>query len=138
MQAEKVIVETEEAPEAIGPYSQAVGYNGLLFLSGQVAIDPDTGEMVDGGIERQVTQVMANLSSVLEAAGVNFSHVIRTTIYLADMDDFETVNEIYGRFFDTNPPARATVAVKELPKDAEVEIDVIAARPETEDGDEEG
>jgi 2-iminobutanoate/2-iminopropanoate deaminase len=138
MQAEKVIVETEEAPEAIGPYSQAVGYNGLLFLSGQVAIDPDTGEMVDGGIERQVTQVMVNLSSVLEAAGVNFSHVIRTTIYLADMDDFETVNEIYGRFFDTNPPARATVAVKELPKDAEVEIDVIAARPETEDGDEEG
>lgn len=138
MQAEKVIVETGEAPEAIGPYSQAVGYNGLLFLSGQVAIDPDTGEMVDGGIERQVTQVMANLSSVLEAAGVNFSHVIRTTIYLADMDDFETVNEIYGRFFDTNPPARATVAVKELPKDAEVEVDLIAARPETEDGDGEG
>ena len=138
MQAEKVIVETGEAPEAIGPYSQAVGYNGLLFLSGQVAIDPDTGEMVDGGIERQVTQVMANLSSVLEAAGVNFSHVIRTTIYLADMDDFETVNEIYGRFFDTNPPARATVAVEELPKDAEVEFDLIAARPETEDGDGEG
>ncbi len=131
MQAEKVIVETEAAPEAIGPYSQAVGYNGLLFLSGQVAIDPDTGEMVDGEIEQQVTQVMANLSSVLEAAGVNFSHVIRTTIYLADMDDFETVNEIYGRFFDTNPPARATVEVGTLPKDALVEIDLIAARPET-------
>ena len=132
MQAEKVIVETEEAPEAIGPYSQAVGYNGMLFLSGQVAIDPDSGEMVDGGIQEQVTQVMSNLSAVLEAAGVNFSHVIRTTIYLADMDDFETVNEIYGRFFDTNPPARATVEVESLPRDAAVEVDLIAARPETE------
>lgn len=135
MQAEKVIVETEAAPEAIGPYSQAVGYNGLLFLSGQVAIDPDAGEMIDGGIEEQVTQVMANLSAVLEAAGVNFSHVIRTTIYLADMDDFETVNEIYGRFFDTNPPARATVEVGTLPKDALVEVDLIAARPESQDED---
>lgn len=132
MQAEKVIVETEAAPAAIGPYSQAVGYNGMLFLSGQIAIDPDSGEMVDGGVHEQVTQVMANLSSVLDAAGVNFSHVIRTTIYLSDMDDFETVNEIYGRFFDTNPPARATVEVSTLPKDALVEIDMIAARPETE------
>lgn len=132
MQAEKVIVETEAAPEAIGPYSQAVGYNGLLFLSGQIAIDPDSGELVDGGVEAQVTQVMSNLSAVLEAAGVNFSHVLRTTIYLADMDDYDTVNEVYGRFFDTNPPARACVAADTLPRDADVEIDLIAARPETE------
>ena len=136
MHAEKVIVETEAAPEAIGPYSQAVGYNGLLFLSGQIALEPETGEMVDGGVEEQVTQVMANLSAVLEAAGVNFSHVIRTTIYLEDMEDFETVNEIYGRFFDTNPPARATVQAGRLPKDAKVEIDLIAARPESEDAGE--
>ena len=133
MQAEKVIVETQAAPSAIGPYSQAVGYNGMLFLSGQIAIDPETGEMVDGGIEAQVTQVMSNLSAVLEAAGVSFSHVIRTTIYVDDMEDFETVNEIYGRFFDTNPPARATVEVSTLPKEALVEIDMIAARPETEE-----
>lgn len=136
MHAEKVIVETEAAPEAIGPYSQAVGYNGMLFLSGQIAIDPQTGEMVEGGVEEQVTQVMANLSAVLEAAGVNFSHVIRTTIYLEDMSDFETVNEIYGRFFDTNPPARATVEVESLPKGAAVEIDLIAARPASDSGEE--
>jgi 2-iminobutanoate/2-iminopropanoate deaminase len=133
MQAEKVIVETQAAPSAIGPYSQAVGYNGMLFLSGQIAIDPETEEMVEGGIEAQIAQVMSNLSSVLEAAGVNFSHVIRTTIYVDDMADFETVNEIYGRFFDTNPPARATVEVSTLPKEALVEIDMIAARPETEE-----
>lgn len=136
MQAEKVIVETEAAPSAIGPYSQAVGYNGLLFLSGQIAIDPESGELIDGGVEEQVTQVMSNLSAVLEAAGVNFSHVIRTTIYLDDIDDFEDVNEIYGRFFDTNPPARATVEVETLPRGADVEIDLIAARPESEDADE--
>lgn len=129
----KLVVETQEAPDAIGPYSQAVGFNGLLFLSGQIGLDPETGEMAEGGVVPQITQVMANLSAVLDAAGLNFSHVIRTTIYLADMDDYEKVNDIYGEFFDTNPPARAAVAVSDLPAGAEVEVDMIAARPEAED-----
>jgi 2-iminobutanoate/2-iminopropanoate deaminase len=131
----KVIVETDKAPKAIGPYSQAVGYNGLLFLSGQIAIDPETGELVDGEVEAQTARVMANLSAVLGASGLDFSHVIRSTIYLADMEHFENVNEIYGRFFDENPPARATVEVSRLPKDVLVEIDMIAAAPEPKDED---
>ncbi len=126
----KVIVETDKAPQAIGPYSQAVGYNGLLFLSGQIALDPETGEVIDGGVEAQTARVMANLSAVLDARGLDFSHVIRTTIYLKNMTDFEKVNDIYGRFFDQNPPARATVEVSRLPKDVLVEIDMIAAVPE--------
>jgi 2-iminobutanoate/2-iminopropanoate deaminase len=130
MAGKKFIIETEHAPEAIGPYSQAVGYNGLVFLSGQIGIDPETGELVDGGIEAQTQQVMANLDSVLQGAGISTNHVIRTTIYLADMDHYETVNEIYGRYFDDNPPARAAVAVEELPKDALVEVEMIAAHPE--------
>lgn len=129
----KVIVETDKAPQAIGPYSQAVGYNGLLFLSGQIAIDPETGELVDGEVEAQTARAMANLSAVLGASGLDFSHVIRSTIYLADMDHFDKVNEIYGRFFDENPPARATVEVSRLPKDVLVEIDMIAAAPEPKD-----
>jgi 2-iminobutanoate/2-iminopropanoate deaminase len=129
----KVIVETDKAPQAIGPYSQAVGYNGLLFLSGQIAIDPETDELVDGDIEAQTARVMANLSAVLGASGLDFSHVIRSTIYLDDMDNFEKVNAIYGRFFDENPPARATVEVSRLPKDVLVEIDMIAAAPEPKD-----
>ena len=126
----KVIVQTDKAPQAIGPYSQAVGYNGLLFLSGQIAIDPETGDIVDGGVEAQTARVMANLSAVLDARGLDFSHVIRTTIYLKNMSDFDKVNDIYGRFFDQNPPARATVEVSRLPKDVLVEIDMIAAVPE--------
>lgn len=133
----KIIVESKDAPEAIGPYSQAVGFNGLLFLSGQIAIDPETGEMKEGGVEPQIAQVMGNLSAVLEAAGLDFSHVIRTTIYLDDMEDFERVNKIYGQFFDTNPPARATVEVSTLPKNALVEIDMIAARPQADENSEE-
>lgn len=126
----KVIVETDKAPKAIGPYSQAVGYNGLLFCSGQIAIDPETSEIVEGGVEAQCARVMANLSAVLDARGLDFSHVIRTTIYLKNMTDFDKVNDIYGRFFDSNPPARATVEVSRLPKDVLVEIDMIAAVPE--------
>lgn len=129
----KVIVDTEKAPDAIGPYSQAVGYNGLLFLSGQIPIDPESGEIVDGGVEAQTARVMANLSAVLDARGVDFSHVIRTTIYMDDMDHYEQVNKIYGRFFDQNPPARAAVEVARLPKDVLVEIDMIAAVPEPKD-----
>jgi 2-iminobutanoate/2-iminopropanoate deaminase len=130
MTTKKVIVETDKAPGAIGPYSQAVGYNGLLFLSGQIAIDPETGEVIDGGVEAQTARVMANLSAVLDARGLDFSHVIRTTIYLKNMTDFNKVNDIYGRFFDQNPPARACVEVSRLPKDVVVEIDMIAAVPE--------
>ncbi|QDG54185.1 RidA family protein [Persicimonas caeni] len=126
----KVIVETDKAPKAIGPYSQAVGFNGLLFCSGQIAIDPETDEIIDGGVEAQTARVMANLSAVLDARGLDFSHVIRTTIYLKNMTDFDKVNDIYGRFFDSNPPARATVEVSRLPKDVLVEIDMIAAVPE--------
>lgn len=126
----KFIVETDKAPAAIGPYSQAVGYNGLLFLSGQIPLDPETQELIEGGVEAQTARVMANLSAVLSAAGLDFSHVIRVTIYLSDMDNFSCVNEIYGRFFDENPPARATVEVSRLPRDVLVEIDMIAAAPE--------
>ncbi len=127
--ATKTIVRTDNAPQAIGPYSQGVGFGNLFFFSGQIAIDPETGELIDGNIERQTRQVMANLESVLEAAGLDFDHVVRTTIYLADMDDFASVNEIYGGFFDDNPPARACVEVSRLPKDVAIEIDMIAAHP---------
>ena len=131
--AEKTIIKTENAPQAIGPYSQGVGYGGLFFFSGQIAIDPDTGELVDGGVELQTRQVMANLEAVLEAAGLDFSHVLRTTIFLKNMNDFGKVNEIYGGHFDENPPARACVEVSRLPKDVLIEIDMIAAHPEPED-----
>ncbi len=130
--AQKTIVQTDNAPQAIGPYSQGVGFGGLFFFSGQIAIDPDTAELVDGGVELQTRQVMANLEAVLEAAGLDFSHVLRTTIFLKNMNDFSKVNEIYGAFFDDNPPARATVEVSRLPKDVLVEIDMIAAHPEAE------
>ncbi len=131
--AKKSIVRTDNAPEAIGPYSQGVGFGNLFFFSGQIAIDPDSGDLVDDDIEVQTRQVMANLDSVLEAAGLEFSHVVRTTIFLDDMDDFSTVNEIYGGFFDDNPPARACVEVSRLPKDVLVEIDMIAAHPTDDD-----
>ena len=128
--AEKKIVRTDNAPQAIGPYSQGVGFNGLFFFSGQIAIDPDTSHLVDGGVELQTRQVMANLEAVLEAAGLSFDHVLRTTIFLKNMNDFSKVNEIYAGFFDDNPPARACVEVSRLPKDVLVEIDAIAAHPE--------
>ncbi len=132
--ATKTIVRTDNAPEAIGPYSQGVGFGNIFFFSGQIAIDPDTNELIEGDIERQTRQVMANMEAVLEAAGLTFDHVVRTTIFLADMDDFSAVNEIYGGFFDDNPPARACVEVSRLPKDVLVEIDMIAAHPAGEQG----
>lgn len=127
--AEKIIVRTENAPQAIGPYSQAVGFNGLFFFSGQIALDPSTGELVDGGVEIQTRQVMTNIQAVLEAAGLKFEHVLRTTIFLKNMNDFGKVNTIYGAFFPNDPPARACVEVSRLPKDVLVEIDLIAAAP---------
>ena len=119
-------VETEHAPRAIGPYSQAVVAGGFLFASGQIPLDPQTGEFVAGGIAEQTEQVMRNLAAVLEAAGSSFAEVVKTTVYLADMNDFAAMNEVYGRFFQTAPPARATVQAARLPRDARVEIDVIA------------
>lgn len=126
----KIIVDTAKAPKAIGPYSQAVGYNGLLFCSGQIPIDPETGELVEGSVESQTARIMANLAAVLDARGLDFSHVLKTTIYLKNMSDYQKVNEMYGRFFDKNPPARAAVEVSRLPKDVLIEIDMIAAAPE--------
>jgi 2-iminobutanoate/2-iminopropanoate deaminase len=134
--AQKIIVRTENAPQAIGPYSQGVGFNGLYFFSGQIPLDPNTEELVDGGIEIQTRQVMANMEAVLKAAGLSFRHVLRTTIFLKNLSDFSKVNTIYGAFFDENPPARACVEVSRLPKDVLVEIDMIAAAPpEEENGD---
>jgi len=122
----KQIISTDRAPRAIGPYSQAVSSGNLVFASGQIPIDPATGEFVAGGIAEQTEQVMRNLRAVFEAAGVELSQVIKTTVFLADMDEFSAMNEIYGRFFGENPPARATVQAARLPRDARVEIDAIA------------
>lgn len=121
-------IETTAAPAAIGPYSQAIQAGNLLFLSGQIPLDPATGEMAAGGIEAQTRQVMGNLRAVLAAAGLDFSSLVKTTIYLVDLGEFATVNGIYGEYFATAPPARATVQVAALPKGALVEIDGIAVR----------
>ena len=124
------IVRTAEAPAAIGPYSQAVvvdvGVQKMVFCSGQIAIDPASGNMVEGGVEAQTRQVLANLAAVLAAAGAGFAEVVRTTIFLASMDDFAVVNGIYGEKFVNDPPARATVQAAKLPRGALVEIDAIA------------
>lgn len=119
-------ITTDQAPAAIGPYAQAVTANGLLFCSGQIALDPATGELVAGDVSAQTERVMSNIAAVLTAAGTGFGHVVKTTIFLADMGDFGTVNEIYGRYFSDHKPARSTVAVKSLPRGALVEIEVIA------------
>jgi 2-iminobutanoate/2-iminopropanoate deaminase len=128
---ERSIVRTSAAPAAIGPYSQAVVVpigegRRMMFCSGQIPLDPATGAMIEGDIEAQTRQVLGNLSAVLAAAGATFANVVKTTIFLADMGDFTTVNAIYGERFPTDPPARATVQAARLPKDARVEIDAIA------------
>ncbi|MBA2304751.1 MAG: RidA family protein [Acidobacteria bacterium] len=120
-------VSSDAAPQAIGPYSQAIRAGALLFVSGQIPLDPTTGALVDGDIAAQTHRVFANLRAILEAAGASFDHVVRTTVYLADMNDFATVNEIYGTYFSSPAPARATVQAARLPKDARLEIDVIAS-----------
>lgn len=124
----KIKIETENAPAAIGPYSQAIQADHWLFLSGQIPLDPLTGAMVDGGIEAQTRQVLANLRAVLQAAGLDFADLVKTTIFLVDLSDFAVVNAIYGECFGGVPPARATVQVAALPKGALVEIEGIAAR----------
>lgn len=122
----KEIIATENAPGAIGPYSQAVKTGNLVFCSGQIPIDVATGEFVSDDVAEQTRQVLKNLSAVLEAAGTSLNNVVKTTVFLADMNDFATVNEIYAEFFNENKPARATVQAARLPKDARVEIDCIA------------
>lgn len=122
----KEIIQTEHAPNAIGPYSQAVKANGLVFASGQIAIDPQTGQFVAGGITEQTEQVLKNLGAVLEAAGSGLDRIVKTTVFLADMQEFAAMNEVYGRFFKETPPARATVEAARLPRDARVEIEAIA------------
>jgi len=123
----KQSISSKDAPTAIGPYSPAVRAGQLLFVSGQVPLDPVTGQMVPGGIAEQTRRVLDNIGALLAAAGRSFGHVVRTTIFLADMNDFAAVNEIYGQYFSEPYPARATVQVARLPKDARVEIDVIAS-----------
>ena len=126
MPAVKDIVATDRAPRAIGPYSQAVRAGDLVFASGQIPIDPATGEFVPGGVAEQTEQVLRNLTAVFEAAGVGMTQIVKTTVFLADMDDFTVMNEVYGRFFGVEPPARATVQAARLPRDARVEIEAIA------------
>jgi len=119
-------IATEKAPAAIGPYSQAVVAGGLLFCSGQIPLDPVSGELVVGTVEQETERVMENLRGVLEAAGTDFDHLVKTTIYLTDMADFAAVNQVYGQYFSAIKPARATVAVAALPRGARVEIEAIA------------
>lgn len=120
------IVLTERGPKPIGPYSQAVRVNGFLFVSGQIAIDPKTGEMAGADVATQTERTLENVKGILEAAGSNLHHVVKTTVFLKDMNEFSAMNEVYARFFGTAPPARSTVQVARLPKDASVEIEVIA------------
>jgi len=122
----KEIISTDQAPKAIGPYSQGVKAGGFLFLSGAIALDPATGEMCAGGVEAETELVMKNIAALLAASGLGFGDVVKTVIYLANMADFATVNAIYGRFFPEHPPARVTVEVKGLPRGAQVEIEVTA------------
>lgn len=122
----KEIISTEKAPGAIGPYSQAIKAGGMIFCSGQIPIDPATGEFVSDVVGEQTEQVLKNLSEVLTAAGASLNDVVKTTVFLSDMNDFAEMNEVYGRFFNENKPARATVQAARLPRDTKVEIDCIA------------
>ena len=127
MTAKRKIISTQHAPAAVGPYSQAVQIGDLIYSAGQIPLVPETGKMVEGGIEAQTRQVMHNLSAVLEAAGSSLSNVIKTTIYVTDLTDFAAINQVYGSFFEVDPPARSTVQVVALPLGAQVEIEVVAA-----------
>lgn len=128
------IVATEAAPQAIGPYSQAISLGDFVFTSGQIPIDPKTGVFVEGGIAEQTEQVLRNLAEVLRAAGTSLEAVVKTTVFLADMNDFAAMNEVYSRYFTNEPPARSTVQAARLPRDARVEIDVIAVRQRNVEG----
>jgi len=123
----KTIISSEQAPAAIGPYSQGVAVGPLVFFSGQIPVDPKTGQLVSGGIVAQTEQVIKNMAAMLEAAGFTFQNVVKTTIFLTDLEDFGSVNDIYGRCFSASPPARACVQVAALPKEAAIEIEWIAS-----------
>ena len=125
---ERQVIHTDNAPKAIGPYSQAIRVGEFIFCAGQAGLDPSTGNLVSGGIEAETRRVLQNLAAVLEAAGTSFSRVVKTTVFLLDMNEFARMNAVYAEFFPTNPPARSTVQVARLPKDALVEIEVIASR----------
>jgi len=120
-------VSTPQAPKAIGPYSQAVIHNGIVYLSGQIAIDPATNQLIEGDVVAQTHRVLTNLKAVLEAAGSSLESVLKTTVFLKEMADFPKMNEVYGHYFSANPPARSTVQAAKLPRDVSVEIDAIAA-----------
>ncbi|MGE5360201.1 MAG: RidA family protein [Bacteroidales bacterium] len=119
-------ISTADAPKAIGPYSQAIRAGSLLFISGQIALDPATGQVVDGDVAAETRRVLDNLGAILRAAGLSFDHVVRTTVYMADLAEFGAMNDVYAQYFHSPAPARATVQVSRLPRDARVEIDVIA------------
>src|SRR5271165_4500473 len=120
------VIATEQGPRAIGPYSQAIKANGFIFLSGQIAFDPATQQLIEGDVAAQTERVLQNLSSVLQAAGSSLAQVVKTTVFLKNMSDFAAMNEVYGRHFSATPPARSTVEVARLPKDALIEMEVIA------------
>lgn len=122
----KIVVNTDRAPQAIGPYSQAIKANGFLFLSGQIPLDPVSGQIVYGGTVMQAYQVLNNIKAILESEGLTFDHVVKTTVFLKNMDDFVDVNKVYAEFFTVQPPARSCVAVAGLPRDVSVEIEVTA------------
>ncbi len=124
----KKVIQTEHAPKAIGPYSQAIEINGILYISGQIPINPETGKVVEGGIIEQTEQVMQNIGQILKASGYSFSDVVKSTCLLSDMSNFKPMNEIYGKYYVENPPARAAFAVKELPMGVFVEIETIAIK----------
>jgi 2-iminobutanoate/2-iminopropanoate deaminase len=123
----KRTISSDEAPKAIGPYSQAVIHNGLAYLSGQIPLDPATGQIVSGDVRAQTERVLQNIEGVLRASGSDLGRVLKTTVFLADMNDFPAMNEVYARYFPSDPPARSTVQAARLPRDARVEIDAIAA-----------
>jgi 2-iminobutanoate/2-iminopropanoate deaminase len=126
---EREVVESKDTPKAIGPYSQAIKAGGLVFCAGQIALDPATGQLAPGDISAQTDRVLKNLSAVLAAAGSDLDHAVKTTVFLKNISDFPAMNEVYGRYFKTVPPARSTVGVAQLPRDALVEIDVVAVLP---------
>jgi len=122
----KEVISTDRGPKAIGPYSQAIKANGFVFISGQIPLDPHTQQLVDGDVARQTERVMENLKGIVEAAGSSLDRTVKTTVYLADLADFAAMNEVYGRYLRSNPPARATVEVARLPREVRVEIELIA------------
>ena len=122
----KEVISTDRGPKAIGPYCQAIRANGFIFVSGQIPLDPQTQQLVEGDVARQTERVLENLKGIVEAAGSSLNRVVKTTVYLKDLSDFPAMNEVYGRYFPASPPSRATVEVARLPRDVRVEIELIA------------